>query len=65
MPKYDKRAIKKSFWSSLARVVGVFLSIGAGIALRDIMGNDIHFLIWTAPIGFVIMWAAEYLSESA
>lgn len=60
---YDKRLARKSFWAALARAVGVLLSVGAGTALREFVGNEMSILMWTAFTGFVLMWVAEYISE--
>ena len=64
MPRYDKKIARKAFWSSLARAVGVLLSVGAGTALRQFIGDDLTILMMLALIGFLLMWIAEYVSET-
>lgn len=63
MAKVDKKAFRRSFWGSLARAVGVLLSVGAGTALRQFIGDNLIVLSVCALLGFFLMWIAEYLSE--
>jgi uncharacterized membrane protein YgaE (UPF0421/DUF939 family) len=59
----DKRAFRKSFWSSLSRVIGVTLSAGAGSIIHRMVGDGIEG--WTvaltmAIVSFLLMLYAEY-----
>lgn len=65
-PKVDKKALKKAFWSSLARLIGVGLGAGAGSLLHQLVGGG--FSGWGAAVGmailsFVLMCIAEYERE--
>jgi len=62
----NKKAVRRSFWSSLARVIGVGLGAGAGSLLHGLVGDGLSS--WGVAFGmavasFMLMWAAEYERE--
>lgn len=66
LPKVDKKALKRSFWGSLSRVIGVGLGAGAGGLLHQLVGDGLGswtFAIGLAAASFVFMWLAEYERE--
>ena len=63
---YDRRAVKKSFLSSLSRVIGVSLGAGAGSLLHNLVGNGLNSWLIAgglAVTSFFLMWFAEYLGN--
>ena len=65
-PKVDKKALKRSFWSSLSRVIGVGLGAGAGGLLHQLVGDGLGswgFAMAMAAASFAFMWFAEYERE--
>lgn len=65
--KLNKRAFKRSLWSSLSRVIGIGLSAGAGSMVHRTMGDGLQ--AWgvagcMAVISFVLMLYAEYERET-
>jgi hypothetical protein len=66
MRKVDRKALKRSFWSSLARLIGVGLGAGAGSLIHQLTGGG--FSGWGLALGmailsFFLMWIAEYERE--
>jgi hypothetical protein len=64
----DKKALKRSLWGSLSRVIGVGLGAGAGGLLHQLVGDglgsySIAFIL--AGASFVFMWIAEYEREKS
>jgi uncharacterized membrane protein YgaE (UPF0421/DUF939 family) len=64
--RVDKKALKRSFWSSLARLIGVGLGAGAGSLIHQLTGGG--FSGWglasaMAVLSFILMWFAEYERE--
>ena len=64
--KIHKTALRKSFWGSLARLIGVGLGAGAGSLIHQLIGGG--FTGWgvaamMAAFSFVLMWFAEYERE--
>jgi uncharacterized membrane protein YccC len=64
--KVDKKALKRAFWSSLARLIGVGLGAGAGSLLHQLIGGG--FSGWglaavMAILSFGLMCFAEYERE--
>jgi hypothetical protein len=62
----DKKALKRSVWSSLSRVIGIGLSAGAGSMIHRMVGDGMQG--WTvassmAIASFVLMAFAEYERE--
>lgn len=60
------RAVKRSFWSSLARLIGVGLGAGAGSLLYQLVGGGFNgwgFAAVMAVVSFLLMWFAEYEKE--
>lgn len=67
MQKPDRKALKRSFWGSLSRVIGVGLGAGAGSLLHSFVGDGLsgHSVAVGMAIGsFVFMWFAEYEREA-
>jgi len=64
--KVDSKALKRSFWGSLSRVIGVGLGAGAGGLLHQLVGDGLGswtFAICLAGASFAFMWFAEYERE--
>lgn len=62
----DKKALKRSFWGSLSRVIGVGLGAGAGGLLHQLVGDGLGsyaFAFGLAVASFMFMWLAEYERE--
>jgi hypothetical protein len=62
-----KRALRKSFWASLGRLLGIVMASGAGSVIIQTIGQQSNWAlplgIGMAIIGFSLMWAAEYRHE--
>ncbi len=66
MKRPDRRAFKRSFLSSFARLLGVIIGAGAGSLLKSLMGDGLHgwmLAIGMAVVSFALMWYAEYKKE--
>jgi hypothetical protein len=66
-PEVDKKALKRSFWGSLSRVIGVGLAAGAGNVLHQIIGDGLAAAgaaTIMAIASFAMIWFAEYERES-
>ncbi len=62
----DKRAFRKSLWSSLSRVIGIGLSAGAGSMVHRMVGDNMEgwtIAVTMAIVSFGLMWFAEYERE--
>lgn len=64
----DKKALKKSLWGSLSRVIGVGLGVGASSIIHQMIGVDLS--TWGTAVGmaiasFIFIWIAEYERESS
>ena len=62
----DKKALKKSIWSSLSRVIGIGLSAGAGSMIHRMVGDGLEgwgLASAMALASFVFMTFAEYERE--
>lgn len=63
----DKKALKKSFWGSLSRVIGVALGASAGGLLHQVIGDGMGAVgtaVSLALASFALIWFAEYERES-
>jgi len=66
MRKLNKRALKRSFWSSLSRLIGVGLGAGAGSLIHQLVGGGISgwgVAVSMAIASFFLMLFAEYERE--
>ncbi len=66
MKKLDKKALRRSIWSSLSRLIGIGLGAGAGGLIKQLVGDGLQG--WAAACGmaiasFVLMLYAEYERE--
>jgi O-antigen/teichoic acid export membrane protein len=64
--KLDKKALRRSFWSSLSRVIGIVLGAGAGSLLHQMVGDGLSgwgFACGLAISSFFLMFFAEYERE--
>lgn len=66
MRNLDKKALRRSIWSSLSRLIGVGLGAGAGSLIKQLVGDG--FTGWAtacgmALISFALMLFAEYERE--
>lgn len=65
-PRFNKKALKKSIWGSLSRVIGVGLGAGAGGLLHQLVGDGLGsygFAVGMAAASFAFMLVAEYERE--
>lgn len=63
----NKKILKRAFWSSLARLIGVGLGAGAGSLLHQLIGGGVEG--WSAAVlmaifSFSLMMVAEYERET-
>lgn len=66
-PSFNKKAFRRSFWSSTSRVISVFLAAGSGSIVKEAFGNQLAGLGFAATMAvasLVIMWFAEYEREN-
>lgn len=66
IPTLDKKALRRSFFGSVSRVIGVGLGAGAGGLLHQLAGDGLGswtFAVCLAVASFVFMWVAEYERE--
>jgi predicted MFS family arabinose efflux permease len=64
--KFDRRAFRKSLWSSISRLIGVSLGAGAGSLLYKLVGHGLQG--WSTAlllmlVSVVLMVIAEYERE--
>lgn len=62
----DKKALKRSFWGSLSRVIGVALGASAGGLLHQIVGDGLGAVgtaVCMALASFALIWFSEYERE--
>lgn len=62
----NKKAFKKSFWSSISRLIGVALGAGAGSIIHKMIGDGTlgwEIACTMAAISFGCMLFAEYERE--
>lgn len=63
----DKKALRRSFWTSLGRLIGVMMGAGAGSLLYQTVGSasglSIGLATVLAAVGFLMIWFAEYERE--
>jgi hypothetical protein len=63
----DKKALRRSFWAALGRLVGVGMAAGAGSLLYQTIGSSTSLAIGAATMlsicGFVVIWFVEYERE--
>jgi hypothetical protein len=67
MKRPDKKALRRSFWGALGRLIGVMMGAGAGSLLYQTIGGasnlSIGLAAGLATIGFLLIWLAEYERE--
>ena len=64
--KFDKRAFRKSVWSSLSRLIGVSLGAGAGSLLYKLVGAGLQgwgMALGLLSVSIILMVIAEYERE--
>jgi len=65
--KTDKKALRRSFWGALGRLIGVMMGAGAGSLLYQTLGSasglSIGLATCLAIVGFLLIWFAEYERE--
>lgn len=62
----NKKALKRSFFSSVSRLIGVALGAGAGSLIHQMVGNGFSSYVVAltlATISFTLMFFAEYNKE--
>jgi len=65
--KVNKKALRRSFFGSISRLIGVALGAGAGSLLYGVIGSDLKSYIVAsllAGISFVLMLFSEYNREN-
>ena len=65
--KLDKKALRRSFWSSLGRLIGVGLGAGAGSLLKGMVGEGLQgwgIACGMAILSFILLLVAEYERET-
>lgn len=67
MPKIERKALRRSMWASISRVLGIVMASGAGSVIVQTLGNTAG---WALPLGvglfvlgFFLIWFAEYERE--
>jgi O-antigen/teichoic acid export membrane protein len=66
MRNLDKKALRRSIWSSFSRVIGIGLSAGAGSMIHKLVGNNLEgwgLASAMAICSFAFMAFAEYERE--
>mgnify|MGYP000955661331 CR=1 FL=1 len=65
----DKKALKRSFWGALGRLIGVMMGAGAGSLLYQTIGSASTLSVGLASLlalaGFILIWFAEYERENS
>lgn len=64
--KADKKALRKSFYATLAKLISVFLGAGAGSVIHNLIGDSLATIgvaVLMAIAALVLMWFAEYHHE--
>jgi hypothetical protein len=65
--KLNKKALRRSFFASTARLVGVALGAGAGSLIHQLVGGGFNgwgVAFTLAVVSFGLIWVAEYERES-
>jgi uncharacterized membrane protein YgaE (UPF0421/DUF939 family) len=64
----NRKALRRSFWGALGRLVGVMLGAGAGSLLYQLIGSatslSIGLAVGLSVISFLLIWFAEYERET-
>jgi hypothetical protein len=64
----NKKALKRSFWAALGRLIGVIMAAGAGSLLYQTIGSSSDLAIGMACglsfLAFFLIWFAEYERET-
>jgi hypothetical protein len=68
IPTTNNKALRRSFWSALGRLVGVGMAAGAGSLLYQIIGSSTTLAVGVAialsVAGFFVIWFVEYEREN-
>lgn len=67
MKKINKRALRRSMWGSLSRVISVALGAGAGSMIHRAVGESLSgysVASLMAISSFALMWFSEYERET-
>lgn len=67
MPRINKKALKRSIWASISRVIGVGLGAGAGSIIHQAVGDGLGsygVAVGLAIGSFAFMLFAEYERET-
>jgi len=62
----DRKALRRSLWAALARLIGVGLGAGAGSLIHQLIGGGFNgwgIAMGMAGVSFVLMVFAEYERE--
>lgn len=66
MAEINKKILKRSLWSAIAKLISVMLGAGAGSLLYRIIGggfSGISTALALAVISFLLLWFVEYEKE--
>jgi uncharacterized membrane protein YccC len=67
MVTLNRKNLKRAFWASLARLIGVGLGAGAGSLIHQLVGGGFNgwgLATAMAVLSFCLMWFAEYEKEN-
>lgn len=69
MRKPNKRALRKSVWAAISKLVSVMLAAGAGSLIYHLIGTSstalsIDLAIIFSVAAFFLIWFAEYEKEN-
>ena len=63
----NKRALKKSFWGAISRLIGIVMGVaGAGLLYKTLGASTslaVSVSLILLGIGFFLVWFAEYERE--
>ena len=63
----DKKALRRSFWAALGRLLGISMTAGAGSLIYQVVGSSTSLAIGVAGamavVGFLLSWFTEYERE--
>jgi hypothetical protein len=67
VPRVNRKALRKSFWGALGRLIGVVMGAGGGSLLYNLIGSNTALGVSVAAgmivASFFMVWFAEYERE--
>ena len=67
MKRVNRKALRKSVWSSISRLIGIMLGAGAGVMFKQLLGTGavgLSVALMLAAVSFGFMLFAEYEREN-